>query len=377
MNVNKMMYVALAYDLYKKKIDGQISAFNRKGIDVYLCCYNGLKKIYQCILFCNNGKKVVDEESDLFNKRKYTNFVYKSMQKFGVDSVYIRRPGISILTYGKIIRKIRKDGLKFIFEIPTYPFDCPGNGIARKLAQFVEKFFLKTWVFPFADCIPVFLRNRKIVLNKKMVRSYNCVDYERFQQYAEANRGNHTSFNMLAVAFTQKWHGYDRIIKSIEAYKGTRQINFTLYGNFSDETRKLMAYCKAKNISNVEFLEEKDVLDLVSFYSSFDIGIGTLGLHRNSNTNPQDLCDTSIKNKEYCAMGLPFVHASIDDSFAENFAFHRLVPDDESLIDIDSLIQWVESLNMTAASRAEMLEYAKRYLSFDNYIDGILQALKN
>lgn len=373
MNVNSLGYITIGYDLYSKKIDGQIKALVNDDIDVYLFCYNNDEKCYQCIVFTSKGSKTIHTKSGAWSKKKYVDYVYTVLQTLTVDCIYIRRPGISILRYGKVLRQIKSRNVKLIFEIPTYPLDIT-KGFSKAIAQILELSYLKRKVFPASTVIPVFLRNTGVKMEPNMIRSTNCVDYEKFKHIAFNKREKRDHFSMLGIAFTQYWHGYDRLIKSMQV-SNNQKITFTLFGNFTEETYRLINYCKENNIKNVFFIEEKDISSTDDFYSGFDIGVGCLGLHRREKKQVDSILDTSIKNKEYCAMGLPFIHAAKDEAFPDDFKYHKRVPDDESIIDLDEIISWVESLEMNTEKQEEMWKYAKEKLGFNSYINKILESL--
>ena len=375
MKIQSILYISTGYHLYKKKIDGQINAFIDKGITVFLCAFNFDKGEYQCIEKKRSSEDNVkiSQHADRTNKG-YEKFVSDVLDKESVDAIYIRRPGISIVYYGKLFKKCIEKGIKIVYEIPTYPMDSP-NGLKSKLAYVVESNYVGKKVVPRAACVPVFVREKDAKLLPNMMRAINCVDAKLFKEIAETDRQAHDSFNMLAIAFVQQWHGYDRLIKSIEQYNGKDKIRLTIYGNYTDESKRLIEYCRERELLNVSFIQEHDVKDMKEFIKQFDIGVGCLGLHRRSLEKPEMVLDTSIKNKEYCAMGLPFVHSAEDEAFDTSFKYHMLVPGDETIIKFDEIIEWHDKLDMRNENREQMWQYADGNLGFDRFATNVLNRL--
>ena len=90
--------------------------------------------------------------------------------------------------------------------------------------------------------------------------------------------------------------------------------------------------------------------------------MGSLGYHRRSGKY-----DTSIKNKEYCAMGLPCVCSSKDLSFPNNYKYIYMVSNDDKNFDIDEIISWYKKI-YKYDYKNEMRMYAKDKLNFEtNY----------
>ena len=374
MKLNSVLYITIGYQSYKKKIDGQIAAFAKKGIDVIICYYDSENKKYICKKTSGKDSKVINEIAEKRNTLKLKEINSNLFDTYNPDAIYIRRPGISIILYDSLIMRAVNKGKALIYEIPTYPIDNQ-NGILHRLCRHLEWTYIKSRIISHAACIPIFARNKDVVLYDNMIKSFNSVNADRFKAVAEIQRKEHSSFEMLAVAFTQKWHGYDRMIRSLELYQGNHTINFTIYGNYTDETLALIQYCKEKQISNVYFIPENDIKNTNDFFAQFDIGVGCLGLHRRNLKNQTDELDTSIKNKEYCAMGLPFIHSSEDEAFPDSFLFHKLVPNDESMIDLDDVISWHNSLHVSLKEKQMMNQYAAQNLGFDKYAENIIRKI--
>ena len=97
---------------------------------------------------------------------------------------------------------------------------------------------------------------------------------------------------------------------------------------------------------------------MINKSEDYDIGLGGLKYHIKGAKY-----DSSIKNKEFCAMGIPMVAASIDKSFNDNFKYLYKINADNNNFSISDIIDWYESLDKKIIKQ-EMKKYAEEELSF-------------
>ena len=77
----------------------------------------------------------------------------------------------------------------------------------------------------------------------------------------------------------------------------------------------------------------------------------------------------SLKNREYCARGIPFFYAEIDEDF-EGKDFIYKVPADDDPIDIEEIINFVVNNKFDAA---KIRSYAFENLTWERQFEKVLQ----
>ena len=103
------------------------------------------------------------------------------------------------------------------------------------------------------------------------------------------------------------------------------------------------------------------------------MAIGSLGFQRSRLEK-----GSTLKAREYCARGIPFLIAYDDPDFPESFPFVFRVPLDESPIDIDKVIQWYENLSMKHPDfSAQMRKYAEENLSWDAKMRPVINRINS
>ena len=100
------------------------------------------------------------------------------------------------------------------------------------------------------------------------------------------------------------------------------------------------------------------------------IGVGGLAYHKRGAT-----IDSSIKSKEYCALGLPFLYEVPDMAFDKEWEYHYKIPSDESPVDFEKVINWYKSLPKEHS--VVMHKYAEDNLQFDNEVRDIERRLQD
>ncbi len=277
------------------------------------------------------------------NQVKYT---YKWCVENCIELVYIRYSYLDNLTFN-FISKLHKNGIKVVLEIPTYPFWNEKKIFIQKALQerkFLDYFCKKILV---AEEIRNFEKMKSTIdlivtynpvnelFGVKTVCIDNGVDVKTISMRQANDNGKNIIF--LLVANLSRWHGADRFIeglKSCKNYKGFKPIFWIIgEGNELNNLEKLVKENDLEN--NVFFWGAKSGDELKDFVNRADIGIASLGMHRLGLN-----VASTLKVKEYCAYGLPFIYAYTEKAIEENCEFALKCVADDSPIDIQEVIEF-------------------------------------
>lgn len=347
-----------------KKVNYQIKSFNKLGVNTKKCkIIEG--KFYIDDIFINNYhtgtnfKEKLLRKIDLYFclKKLQTTKLYES-----IDFIYIRYFQTSpwFILYLKFLKKIN---LKVILEIPTYPYD----------GEVKDNFFTK-WdkkyrkeLYKYVDRVVTYSDDKKI-WKISCINISNGIDLKEIQMVDRKKKEG--KIILTSVSNCSFWHGIDRFIYSILEYtknNGKEEIIFNIVGE-GNETSKLKQIVKENKLEKyVIFHGKKLGKELDEIYNESDIGIGCLGNFRKGIYE-----GGSLKNKEYCAKGLPIIVAGLDKDF-NNCRFIHQVSQDENLINIKKIIEWYKNLNMTSE---EIRKYAENNLSWDIQMKKVVESIK-
>jgi len=383
--MSKLLYVGLLdksdqkFIGVLKKIYSIQNVFKKAGYDIAVLHLNGALTI---------ELKSPDEWATTFQ-------IPESVTGFGLMRKYDRRkeilsilsgnvidrykPNITILRFAtadllliRTLKKLKHRGIRIVLDIPTYPYDKElGKGYYSFLKLFVDKFYrrmLKKYVdFVYSPS------DEPRIFGMENIQVTNGIDCSSIS--IKKPRKCDDDIHFISVANVSFWHGYDRIIRGMyEYYQGNP--SRTVYYHCVGEGEALSVLKQLTNdlglTRYIVFHGAKTGEELDKIFDESDVAIGSLGNHRKGLNS-----DSALKNREYCARGIPFVIASSDQDFPESFPYILKIPSDDSLVDINKIIEWYEELTQSHPNYStEMRKYTEEHLSWDAKMRPVIEKIK-
>ncbi len=370
------------------------------GKCIYICTTNltnqigvGKKVKMQCDALRDLGLSVTlinEHERSFIDKVKMLNIFsyekkYKNIKRSllstdfsDVRLVYIRfgftsKGMIDVLS---TIKKLNPE-TKIVLEIPTYPYDQECESLKSRISLFTDKLYRQKLKGKL-DLITALSPEKEIF----GVPAYEISNGTSVGDYSirVPKRKNEKEIHLIAVAGISKWHGFDRVIEGMKDYYQGPDQNIDVYFHVVGEgpyKTQLMKMTETYGLSqHVYFHGTKTGSDLEELYNTCDIGIGSLGLHRMF-----DFPHVSVlKTKEYCSVGIPFLTVDKDYIFKDiPFPFCAFVPDDESAVDIQSVLNFYTDITRKyemGTIPGMMREYANNNLSWKRIYERVLNKLE-
>jgi len=164
---------------------------------------------------------------------------------------------------------------------------------------------------------------------------------------------------LLFVGRIQRWHALDRLLKGMAMSDKTGVIlEIVGEGDELPRLKKLTTQFGLEGrVTFHNFLPPGEKLNEI--FNRAHVGIGALGTHRCGFNET-----ASIKLREYCARGIPFVDASDDVDIGEEFEFRLKIEADESPVDVDEIWGFANRMMSISEHPSMMREYAERYLDW-------------
>lgn len=334
----------------KKKIIGQCKALKKLGniVDIAYCDHDKLiilneksKKEFKC------SKGITNYRKSVYKLCKAENIVY--------DLFYIRFPGTIDYYLYKLAKLLEKAKTKCVIELPTYPLDGEVKEKIRVLKE--KKEFLKIVKI---KC-NYFLHNIfKRIISETDVKIVTYMPYDKIwninpividngidiesNNIIKAYNKEEQEFNITIVANMSKWHGIDRAIKGLKKYimkfpKNPRNVKLIIVGKGEIE-EELKELVEKENL--VKYVIFKGVLqgeELDEVYRHTTIALGSLALHRIGLE-----IGSTLKVKEYCAKGIPFIISYKEKELDDDFRYFLKVPANEDPIDINKCIEFYDKI---------------------------------
>lgn len=360
------------YSGIDKKILAQYQALKNNNLDPELCYVDRKKGIERKIFQKNILLKKNKLKSRIFlklfslllrwNFRDVEDYIYRN----NIELIYIRYEIASNYGFIKFLKNLKIKNIKILLEIPTYPYDqelLNGN-FKLKLRYLIDKYYRKS-LKKYVNKIITFTDDKEIY-GIPTINIFNGVDINNIS-LIEKKESEEIRF--IGVAGLSFWHGFDRFILSMKEYykkNPKRKIIFNIVGDGNkDYINKLKNIVKENKLERyVIFHGFKFGKELDEIYNYSDIAIGSLGVHRVGIQKA-----SVLKVREYCAKGIPFILGYQDDSFEKNLEFYYQVSNDESLLDIEKIIEWYKNLKVTPE---EIRKYAEDNLSWDKQMKKVI-----
>lgn len=343
-----------------KKIKAQAQAIKKCGFDkVFIGILDEDQGLYIDKKNLDTVKSVSDIKGQLQFFEKLENFVANNNVKYIYYRFNSQSEPFTILFF----HRIKRLGIKCVMEIPTYPYD--GEMKQKNRRTYVDKWTRGLLAKQF-DYIVTFAEKSKIFGQRTIVIS-NAVD---FSNVPLRNKLTHNAFSMVGVANLSYWHGFDRVISGIDNYikkTGKRDVCFHIVsGKINSETETLKKMVSDLDLEDIViFHGEVTGIDLDELFNISDVGIGSLGRHRNGIVSLK-----TLKNVEYAARGIPFIYSENNPDFDDRRYIIKASQDD-SPIDIENLINWVKNIDVMP----EQIRNTVNNLSWDTQMRSIIDKL--
>lgn len=337
--------------VYKKNI-GQVNAYKDLGYETIFGYMLSDKFVFE---FSNDRKIEINLlQKGVFNKQKVIfKKVFEICKEYNVKLIHARWEYLNFYTYLSLASLRRT--IKVYLEIPTFPIypqrmktlrDLFKAGDYSSLSKSTIRYIIDASSIPFVrfgvDRIINF-NGYDRVWGIKAIPLSNGVSINSLK-IKKINQS--TEIRIVAVANIAVWHGYDRVLYGLhEYYKNSLKNNidtkvfFDVIGE-GREKETLLTLCKKLDIEDyVIFHGYKVGEELDAIFDNSNVAVNLLGMHRIDKVKNV----SSLKEKEYCAKGIPFICSSTR-SLGEVQKYIYEVPSDESPVDIEGVLNFLNNI---------------------------------
>ena len=328
-----------------KKISYQVHAFKACGMETHLCYMDETttkKRIFDKTVIADYGNGLM---SKILKRTEFSSII-KSAKDKCIEFVYIRSNHNANPFTIRMVKQMKKAGMKVVMEIPTYPYDSEydAQGMSRQIFQ--DKIF-RNLLAKHLDAIVTFSDYEQI-FGQRTIRISNGIDFDSVKLKTTINDTS-KELNLIGVAEIHEWHGFDRLIRGLANYYSKPQeyiVRFHVVGYFfsselKNEFKKIVIDNNMKEY--VILYGKKHGEELDHIFNLCDFGVGSLGRHRVGINKIK-----TLKNREYAARGIPFIYSETDNDF-EQKPYVLKAPADESPIDINRIIEFYQSISLSPA----------------------------
>ena len=359
-----------------KKIHYQVKGLRENGHDVRLCYYDFDDEGHRCRYV--DGKIIKDYGTGnvaAIRQRLDYNCIYDYCAHEGIEFIYARCFQNANPWLIRFFKKLRKAGIQSVTEIPTYPYDNEFKNFSRK-ARFglkIDQLFRRR-LYKNMDALVTFSDATEI-FGQRTIRISNGVDFDSIPLHQPSAISHQPSeLHLIGVAEVHVWHGFDRLVAGLgEYYKngGQREVIFHVVGGVhpNERYRGNDYHPGIQNIIDKYGIADKVIFhgtmfgdELTNVFNQCQFAIGSLARHRSGITVIK-----TLKNREYATRGIPFIYSEQDSDF-DGQPYVLKAPADESPIDIQRIIDFVDHFSMKPEEIRKTVEHLTWKIQMQNVI---------
>lgn len=363
----------------------------KKGYYIFPCGYESTTKEYSGVLKkidmqCTELRKYYDVDYKLIFEKKPKAKIVKVIRRLPWVSanrdydrlieefdnpafVYIRRVTAD-KCFIAFLRKIKEKypNCKIIEEIYSYPYEADEyRRLIDKPNLWKDRYYRKQLKL-YVDRLATYSDDKEI-FGIKTINQMNGINVNSIPRIRR-NEEKKETLDLIFVGYMQKHHGLERIIRGLRDYYNCdiqkRVVIAHLVGD-GPETAFYRELTEKYNLSSKVIFHGKmygEELDRI--YDMCDIGISSLGFYK---INIQ--VSSALKSREYLAKGMPMINGNPTDVFEQyDCDFYKEFPNNDSFIDIDSVVSWYSTL-LEKYGTTEKLSIAIRQYALEHIDNSI------
>ena len=362
-----------------KKIHYQVKGLRENGHDVRLCYYDFNSEGHRCRYV--NGDIIKDYGSGAWAaicQRIDYSCIYDYCVREGIEFVYARCFQNANPWLISFFKKLRNAGIHAVTEIPTYPYDQEFKNFEWKMRMGlkVDQLFRKK-LYQQMDALVTFSDAERI-FGQRTIRISNGVDFDSIPLLNNDNvngndngngNGVHRALHLIGVAEVHPWHGFDRLVAGLGEYKGETPVYFHIVGGVHPNhmNNVFLPLIEKYHIKdNVIFHGTLFGDELTKVFNQCQFAIGSLGRHRSGITVIK-----TLKNREYATRGIPFIYSEQDSDF-DNQPYVLKAPADESPIDIQQIIDFIDRFSMKPEDIRKTVEHLTWKIQMQRVVEEVM-----
>lgn len=275
--------------------------------------------------------------------------------------IYVRRTTAD-KSYRLFFREIKKrwPKCKAIVEIFTYPYDKDEFFRLMSWPYYFKEIHNRPKLVNYIDRYVTYSKDKEI-FHIPTIQTGNGIAVDQVKM-PDRDWQDNGEIHLIAVAFMQKHHGYERVIKGMRAYYSKHpnsRIILHLVGDGPEKKNYQKMTAKYGLEKEIIFYPTMVGEELDKVYAKADIAISALGVYKDGLNR-----ENTLKTKEYMAKGFPMITGCQVDGIQEGYPFVYEFTNDATPIDMDRVVQFYMDLRQ---------KYKKREMQYEirNYVKKI------
>lgn len=296
------------------------------------------------------------------------------------DFLYVRRTVAdrAYLEFWKRVKE-RYPNCKIIIELFTYPYDKDDFGKWNAWPFYIKELLYRPKLKNYVDRFATYTEDQEI-FGIPTLRSANGIHVERVPQVAgEFADGQ---INIIGVAYMQRHHGYERIIKGLHEYY-TNQKNpeykvvLRLVGDGPEKPLYQELVSKYHLEAYVHFYPTMSGEELDRLYDTCDMALVSFGMYKAGFYGK--MC--ALKSRECLAKGMPLITGCEIDVLPEDYPYAKVFSNDSSVVDIGEITALYKRIRSSVGSKKELADkiraFAREHVSMEAVMRNVVMYIES
>lgn len=294
-------------------------------------------------------------------KRDYS----EALQKISdPDFLYVRRT-VADRAYVEFWKQIKEryPNCKIIIEIFTYPYDKDNFAKWNAWPFFLKEKLYRGRLKKYVDRFVTYSNNDPVIFGVPTIITTNGVNVEEIRRVNGNFHAGH--INMIAVAFMQRHHGYERIIEGLHQYYSVEknpeyQVNLSLIGDGPEKAFYQKLVQKYQLEKYVHFYPTMSGRELDDLYDDSDIALASFGMYKIGYYGKAGI----LKSRECLAKGMLMLSGCEIDVLEDNYPYAQIFPNDKSIVDIARVVSFYRKVTEEEPEKEKLADKIRNY-AFD------------
>lgn len=294
------------------------------------------------------------------------------------DFLYVRRTVAdrNYLRFWKDVKE-RFPNCKIIIELFTYPYDRDDFGKWNAWPFYIKERLYRPKLKRYVDRLATYTDDREI-FGIPTIHSSNGIRVDSIPE--AAGEFADKRINMIAVAFMQRHHGYERILKGMHAYyakdKPEYQVSLRLVGDGPEKPLYQELVGRYHLEDYVHFYPTLSGKELDALYDDSDIALVSFGMYKLGFYGK--LC--ALKSRECLAKGMPLITGCEIDVLSSDYPYAKVFPNDESTVDIGEIVALYQRVTGTVENKKELADkiraFAREHVSMEAVMKPVVEYIE-
>jgi len=345
-----------------KKIDMQMTAFTKYFDMDEVEVHNTPRSLVQRIFGLFPTASIARDYKSVLEKIVDPDFLY--IRRSVADRAY--------LSFWKNIKE-KYPNCKIIIEIYTYPYDKDDFGHWNAWPFYIKELLYRKNLKKYVDAFVTYSEDTEI-FGIPAIRTINGIQLDSIPLVKGTYQKHHIT--LIAVAYMQSHHGYERIINGLHQYyqnnANVYRIELLLIGDGPEKAGYQSLVQKYHLEDHVHFYANMTGAELDKMYDISDIAVSSFGTYKKGLYTKL----SALKTREYLAKGMPIITGCEIDVLDSSYEFVKNFPCNAETVNMEEVAAFYEKIqqgNRDKQTIAKLIrEFAVSHVSMDSAMRPVI-----